>query len=435
MGKKSKKQENNTEADNKATEENIIDFYKSFTPDPDKNIPFPAPFKSEPRVFVEEEVFKAIQTHSTETTDVELCGVLIGEVRFDVSGNYLYICGSIRGEKSKNSGVNVSFTPETWDYIHEEREKKYPDYAIIGWYHTHPGFGIFLSDMDKFIQDYFFNMPFQVALVVDPKSSEKGIFAWQDGKIRPLKNCWIGKEQTPLAIGTVGGEETYRGDKGPKLNVIPIRKENDSSQEQSNESFYSKAFMYLLCLFTGFFIANLLYARITKNYLEYFGQSAAQAEAREIIGSWAKDYSVSYDLDNITNYINEYKKSINVNSATNTIDLPKFNEFASNISSFLKIVSDNSKFSRHKATEIIRKIADRGIQNNVNAEKNLEQIKEMVASSILLQLEPYLTSLSAQPINETRIKEARSMLEYIMSLYPENTKALIKQKYPWIFQQ
>ena len=58
----------------------------------------------------------------------------------------------------------------------------------------------------------------------------------------------------------------------------------------------------------------------------------------------------------------------------------------------------------------------------------------MVASSILLQLEPYLTSLSAQPINETRIKEAKKMLEYIMSLYPEDTKAQIRQKYPWIFQ-
>ncbi len=434
MAKKNK--DSNQQADNtsETTNNNIQDFQKGFTPKPEKNIPFPASYATDPRVYIEEDTYKEIIAHSTETTSVELCGVLIGEVRFDVSGNYLYICGSIRGEKSKNSGVNVSFTPETWDYIHEEREKKYPDYAIIGWYHTHPGFGIFLSDMDKFIQDYFFNMPYQVALVVDPKSSEKGIFAWQDGKIRPLKNCWIGKEQTPLAIGTVGGEETYRGDKEPKSNVIPFKLEKKSSEEQSEESFYSKAFMYLLCLLTGFVLANVFYAKITQNYIEYFGKNAAQAEAREIIGSWAKDYSVSYDLDNITKFIDEYQNSLNVNSATNTIDLSKFNEFASSISNFLKIVSNNSKICRNRATEIIKNIAERGIQNHEEADKNLEIIKQMVASSILLQLEPYLTSLSAQPINETRIKEAKKMLEYIMSLYPEDTKAQIRQKYPWIFQ-
>ena len=126
MGKKAKKPETNTDAANSNKETEKLDFNKSFTPEPDKNIPFPAPYKTEPRVYIEEEVYKEIQAHSKETTSVELCGVLIGEVRFDVSGNYLYICGSIRGEKAKNSGVNVSFTNETWDYIHEVREEKYP---------------------------------------------------------------------------------------------------------------------------------------------------------------------------------------------------------------------------------------------------------------------------------------------------------------------
>ena len=48
MGKKNKKPESNIDNTyfNPKTEENIIDFYKSFTPDSDKNIPFPAPYKS-----------------------------------------------------------------------------------------------------------------------------------------------------------------------------------------------------------------------------------------------------------------------------------------------------------------------------------------------------------------------------------------------------
>jgi hypothetical protein len=60
-------------------------------------------------------------------------------------------------------------------------ERQHPTRRILGWYHTHPGFGIFLSDMDMFIHGNFFNLPWQVALVYDPHSGEEGLFLWKDG--------------------------------------------------------------------------------------------------------------------------------------------------------------------------------------------------------------------------------------------------------------
>ena len=47
-------------------------------------------------------------------------------------------------------------------------DAEHSEERIVGWYHTHPGFGIFLSGMDLFIQDHFFNLPWQVAFVYDP---------------------------------------------------------------------------------------------------------------------------------------------------------------------------------------------------------------------------------------------------------------------------
>lgn len=430
MGKKSKKQENNTEADNRAKEENIIDFYKSFTPDSDKNIPFPAPFKSEPRVFVEEEVFKAIQTHSAETTDVELCGVLIGEVRYDVSGNYLYICGSIRGEKAKNSGVNVSFTSETWDYIHEVKEEKYPKYSIIGWYHTHPGFGIFLSDMDKFIQDYFFNQPYQVAWVVDPKASSNGIFAWQEGKICPLKRCWIGENQLALTIGTVGGEETYRESKEDDTTTIKPISETSSSEEESDSSFYKHAFYYFLCFNLAFLLANFLYLRMASNAASI----AAQAEAKEIIANWAMDQNVNYQLIGVRQFIDKGLESINSLPATCTVDINQFKNYLVYINSLLTNISNESIARQKSAIEVLNKLAFRSLSINEKIEQQSEQLKQMIADSIFIQLEPYLTSLSAPPINETRLKEAKALLNNILSISSEQQKNNIIQKYHWILQ-
>lgn len=431
MGKKAKKPETNTDAANSNKETEKLDFNKSFTPEPDKNIPFPAPYKTEPRVYIEEEVYKEIQAHSKETTSVELCGVLIGEVRFDVSGNYLYICGSIRGEKAKNSGVNVSFTNETWDYIHEVREEKYPKYSIIGWYHTHPGFGIFLSDMDKFIQDYFFNQPYHVAMVVDPKASSNGIFAWQEGKICPLKHCWIGKEQLTLSIGTVGGEETYKEpkeDNPPTTVPLTSNKETDSSEKPSEDNFYKHFFYYFLCFNLAFLLVNFIHIKFASSAATV----AAQAEAKDIIVSWAMDQNLIYQLGGLKAYINQNLEAIKGLPATYTIDINQFKTYSQYIDSSLTNITKESISRHNSAVEILKSVAYRNLSINEKSEQLSEKLKEAVSDSILIQLEPYLTSLSAQPINEGRIKDAKTMLENIISISSEQQKNIIKQKYPWI---
>ena len=62
---------------------------------------------------------------------------------------------------------------------------------MLGWQHTHPNYGIFLSNYDMFIQENFFNMPFQVAYVVDPIQNIRGLFQWKNGKVEELKGFYI----------------------------------------------------------------------------------------------------------------------------------------------------------------------------------------------------------------------------------------------------
>lgn len=66
--------------------------------------------------------------------------------------------------------------------------KRYNDrkHFIAGWYHSHPGHGIFLSQIDIASQMTFFNQPYHVALVVDSKSQRYAFFKLSiDGK--PVK--------------------------------------------------------------------------------------------------------------------------------------------------------------------------------------------------------------------------------------------------------
>lgn len=138
----------------------------------------------EPRfqVVFKQSVLNEIHRHGKSVENTEICGVLVGNVYRDASGPYLYIEASIRGEYASNQSCNVTFTAETWNHIQGIMERKHAHQKILGWYHTHPGFGIFLSDMDLFIHGNFFNFPWQVAFVYDPQSGEEGTFLWQSGK-------------------------------------------------------------------------------------------------------------------------------------------------------------------------------------------------------------------------------------------------------------
>jgi len=67
--------------------------------------------------------------------------------------------------------------------MHSTREAQHPDKVIVGWYHTHPGWTIFLSEWDLFIHRSFFKDPWQFALVIDPSLDRAGFFVWKDDQV------------------------------------------------------------------------------------------------------------------------------------------------------------------------------------------------------------------------------------------------------------
>lgn len=127
-------------------------------------------------------VLNEIHRHGSIRTDVEICGVLVGNVYHDHMGPFLLIESSIRGDAAEGHAAQVTFKAETWNHIQDAMDREHTDKKIVGWYHTHPGFGIFLSGMDLFIQDNFFNLPWQIAFVYDPIGGDEGSFVWRYGR-------------------------------------------------------------------------------------------------------------------------------------------------------------------------------------------------------------------------------------------------------------
>lgn len=133
-----------------------------------------------PKIFMPPDVRDYIHEYAASDTSRELGGILVGRVfqTDDVrpENTVISIEGLIPAKFAESASTTIKFTHETWAYVNQIKDEKYPHLKIVGWVHTHPGFGIFLSGYDQFIQNNFFNAPFQVAYVVDPVNNEAGFF-------------------------------------------------------------------------------------------------------------------------------------------------------------------------------------------------------------------------------------------------------------------
>ena len=152
---------------------------------------FPGPDERAFRISVTEAAYGSVRDHAREDTGIEICGVLVGEVLKDEKGPFLAITAAIRGENAATQAGQVTFTQEAWSHILEIKDAAYPGLRIVGWYHSHPTFGIFISSQDQFIQTTLFSQPWQVAFVVDPISGDEGFFVWHKGGLARVGRYWV----------------------------------------------------------------------------------------------------------------------------------------------------------------------------------------------------------------------------------------------------
>ena len=168
-----------------------------------RRFPGPAGAREPLRVTMTRDAYAEVTAHAKESLNAEICGVLVGSLCEDDDGQFVSVEGAIRGSAARKGRTHVTFTQETWTQIHEEKERDYPKLQIVGWYHTHPGFGVEFSEMDRFVQRNFFPGAGQVAFVTDPLGGAEAILANVNGDVVPVGRFWVeGRErrcQTPAS--------------------------------------------------------------------------------------------------------------------------------------------------------------------------------------------------------------------------------------------
>ncbi len=125
-------------------------------------------------------VYSTIHEHCISALPNETGGFLLGHVGFDSDENcwHVEVDEAVSLELSEQTPAYLSFTWRDVNRIRTYREDRFK--ALVGWYHTHPDMGIFLSDtdLDK-THRILFAEPFQIALVYDPVRRSAGYFFWE----------------------------------------------------------------------------------------------------------------------------------------------------------------------------------------------------------------------------------------------------------------
>ena len=142
-------------------------------------------------IYISQTVYKEIQKFTKNKTTNESGGMLVGRIIEEFGKTNIVISGFVEAKYCEATPTTLKFTHETWDYVHKEIEKKHEGKKIVGWIHTHPDFGIFLSEYDKFIHQNFFSEDYQVAYVVDPIQQIEGFYFWINGNIEKCRGFYI----------------------------------------------------------------------------------------------------------------------------------------------------------------------------------------------------------------------------------------------------
>jgi proteasome lid subunit RPN8/RPN11 len=128
-----------------------------------------------PHFYLRADAAEDLLRHALSVTDREVGGVLVGTVHRDDDAFVLAV-GAIPAKYAGEARANLTFTQASWQYVLAEQQQQFPGTVMVGWYHTHPGYGLFLSEQDLYIHRSFFSLPFQLAIVVDPLSCSLAAF-------------------------------------------------------------------------------------------------------------------------------------------------------------------------------------------------------------------------------------------------------------------
>ncbi len=141
------------------------------------------------QVYIKSEALQNLKTHLRSNLKVEQGGILFGNAYQDpVDGIYVEITAAVPAPATIGTGAHLEFTSDSWLGIMDHAKHQHPQDNIVGWYHSHPNLGVFMSGTDMNTQEAFFSHPWCLSIVCDPVRNKTGYFLGKNAtKVEPVE--------------------------------------------------------------------------------------------------------------------------------------------------------------------------------------------------------------------------------------------------------
>lgn len=161
--------------------EGLLDF-------PEGHVRWGKPEEAVVQVSLGPKAYRAVTDHVRGDTHREVGGLLLGQVfRGDHSDVYqVTVDEALPDYRGIGTRANFAFTFKSWSVLRDEAEERFPDYRIVGWYHSHPDLGVWFSGTDKKSHQTYFDKPWLVGLVVDPIRNMGAFFGDDKREVKQL---------------------------------------------------------------------------------------------------------------------------------------------------------------------------------------------------------------------------------------------------------
>ncbi|HPZ06485.1 MAG TPA: Mov34/MPN/PAD-1 family protein [Candidatus Eremiobacteraeota bacterium] len=199
------------------------------------------------KIFINYLAIAKAMKHGLKDTINEMGGLLIGNIYSDkrIDDDFIYLdIKTILPISRIGLHKKFTFSEEELEKLKEEAKEKFPEDNIVGWYHSHPGWGVELSEDDHETHMNFFNAEQYVLLIVESVAKDFAIFGTDKAgeKAYPTRGYVIycdTNDDIPKMKKLVDMVEQNRERKKdkeikPEIKIEEIEKEETDSTDEEN---------------------------------------------------------------------------------------------------------------------------------------------------------------------------------------------------------
>jgi len=159
-------------------------------------------------------VLEVVTDHVNSAWARKVGGILLGRPIDDVTR----VDAALPARQTDEYAGEIAFPPPVWEEAYAKLDE-HPGATIVGWYHSHPGSGVAMSDYDRRLHKVLFGEPFSVALILDPVAERMAWFGWDIEQLWPLRSDEPAPAAAPVGVAAPGRGRPCQRVREPRLHL------------------------------------------------------------------------------------------------------------------------------------------------------------------------------------------------------------------------